>query len=133
MTIEIPQNDYVQTTEIRQEVVQAICEAFLASNCWTIFHPFSDGAYRPRHRCVIKHKGNTTYYGFHDENCAKRWDDDFLIFNGAEMKAAFAALIKAGYHMFRIYQYRTWMGYKLSKKPCMQDGKEVFEFNDFID
>lgn len=29
ITVNIPKNDYIQPTEVRQEVVQAICEAFL--------------------------------------------------------------------------------------------------------
>lgn len=31
--VNIPQNDYVQPTEVREEVVQAICNAFLSNSC----------------------------------------------------------------------------------------------------
>lgn len=40
---------------------------------------------------------------------------------------------KAGYHIFKVYEYGSWMGYTCEKKPVLQNGKEVFEFNDFID
>lgn len=128
--INIPQNDYVQPTEVRQEVVQGICESFLRNGVRSIFHPFGDGRYRNRSKYIVRHKGSKTYYGFHneafsDEECAK--------FNGAEMKAAFYALRNAGYHMFRVYEYGTWLGYQCSKKPYMERGEEVYDFNDFID
>lgn len=42
--VNIPQNDYVQPTEVREEVVQAICNAFLSNSCWDIFHPFKGDA-----------------------------------------------------------------------------------------
>lgn len=35
--VNIPQNDYVQPTEVRENVVQAICNAFLSKSCWDIF------------------------------------------------------------------------------------------------
>lgn len=49
------------------------------------------------------------------------------------MKAAFKVLRSAGYHMFRIYKYGSWMGYICDKKPFIQDAEEVTTFNDFID
>lgn len=35
--VNIPQNDYVEPTEVREEVIQAICDAFLSNSCWDIF------------------------------------------------------------------------------------------------
>ena len=53
------------------------------------------------------------------------------------MKAAFEALRKAGYHMFRVRYYGSWMGYVAYEKPYFRDGDtvgtEVTEFTDFID
>ena len=118
--VNIPQNDYVQPKEVRESVVQDICDAFL-QNC--IYHPFNDGMYRHSDHRVNRGR---VYVTFHSDNEGTR-------FNGAEMKAAFRALRDAGYHMFRVYIYGSWMGYKCSKKPYMENGNEVFEFNDFID
>lgn len=116
--INIPKNDYVQPTEVREEIVQAICEAFLAQCARSIFHPFSQGWYRRASKYILKHK--RTFYGFNDEPFD---GEECITFNGAEMKAAFKALQNAGYYMFRVYEYgsstnestgceRTIMNYK---------------------
>lgn len=38
--VNIPQNDYVQPTEVREEVVQAICNAFLSNKLLGYFSSF---------------------------------------------------------------------------------------------
>lgn len=129
--INIPTNDYKQPTKPRAEVVQAICEAFLSRNVWSTFHPFSDSVYRVATRLVeVKDGKGVSFLG-------KKWevreDEIYYRIYGCEMKAAFEALIKAGYHIFKVYEYGSWMGYTCEKKPVLQNGKEVFEFNDFID
>ena len=126
--VNIPKNDYVQPTEVKQTVVQAICDAFLRGGCWSTFHPFTDG-FRARTLGVICHV-NGEPYGFNEKPFP---NECFIKFNGAEMKAAFRALIKAGYHIYRVYDYGTWMGYRVSKKPFMEGGEEVVYFDDFID
>ena len=129
--VNIPQNTYVQPTEVRDWVVQGICDAFLDRCAWSTYHPFSSGAYRRADRYIIKHKGDgKKYYGFKDEVFSH---EEGTTFNGAEMKAAFAALRQAGYHMFVTYDYGSWKGYFLSSKPFDECGKEVTEFTDFID
>lgn len=131
ITLNIPQNDYVQPTEVRQEVVQAICDAFLETHCDTILHPGSDGRYREPTVYVMP-KTARSRAGFNNARWASD-HDGYIRFSGAEVKAAFSALRNAGYHMFRMYEYRTWMGYKCSKRPYMEGGSEVTEFTDFID
>lgn len=39
ITVNIPKNDYVQPTEVRQEVVQYICDAFLSTCVWRHISP----------------------------------------------------------------------------------------------
>lgn len=110
--IKIPQNKYVQPTEVREEVVQAICEAFLHRP--TVFHPNRDGRCRDPHRFVVKNKNGKEYLEFRSRVL------DFqegIRFTGAEMKRAFEELIKAGYYMLRVYSYGSWMGYECSDKP----------------
>lgn len=128
--INIPKNDYVQPTEVRENVVQAICDAFLAQCVWSTFHPFSQGCYRRADKYVLRYKRDSRFYGFVNSPFE---GEDGITFNGAEMKAAFKALQEAGYYMFRIYEYGSWMGYKCSKKPFMEKGERVTEFNNFID
>ncbi len=121
-------NDYVAPTEVRSEVVQGICEAFLSEGMFdNVFHPYSDGPYRCK-RLYIR-KRNDKCFGFGS------WRDEDAVFrfNGEEMKAAFQALRKAGYHMFKVYRYGSWMGYRCSKKPFLEGGAEISEFIDFID
>ena len=130
--VNIPRNDYKQLSEPRTEVVQAICDAFL-NRLGFFYHPYNDGCYRQASTAVaIDSQGK----GF----CFLNWREyenkkatEYVVFYGCEMKAAFKALIKAGYHMFRAYEYRSWMGYICSKKPFVRGGEEVQSFNDFID
>ena len=129
--INIPKNDYVQSTEVRQNVVQAICDAFLESHCNSIFHPYGDGCGRRKTHFVHPRTANK-YASFQNYDWATE-NEGFIKFNGEEMKAAFKALQEAGYYMFRIYNYGSWMGYECSKKPFMEKGERVTEFNDFID
>lgn len=136
ITITIKQNDYVTPTQCRQEVVQAICDAFLSNGAWSDFRPFSASAYRPATLKVIAHT-NGRFYGFLD----KQFDSDkgpSYNIRGCEMKAAFDCLLKAGYHIFQFYQYNDYRckAYRVSQKPFLagvQDAREVFSFDDVID
>lgn len=134
ITINIPRNEYVQPTEVRQEVVQGICDAFLEQRAFSCFHPFSDGAYRGKTLYISKHKGCKKYYGFTKDKFS---GDDVVRFNGAEMRAAFRALQDAGYFMYRIRKYGSWVGYIVYPKPKYNGiynyAEKVTDFTDFID
>ena len=131
MEITIKLNDYAKPTECRQEVVQAICDAFLDGNAWSEFIPYSEGAYRPETLMVIARNGS--YYGFAN----KPFDGETGIkVRGCEMQQAFQCLIKGGYHILMYYKFGSWKTYRVSKKPyhdIHRDAIEVFEFNDNID
>lgn len=129
--VNIPANDYVQPTEPRPEVVQAICEAFIVHNAFGIFHPFSENVHRQATLLVEVRDGKGL--SFLNRKWESREDDIYYRIYGVEMKAAFDALIKAGYHLFEVYEYGSWKGYVCERKPFHKNGKEVFEFNDFID
>lgn len=130
--VTIPKNDYEQPIQIRQDVVQGICEAFLSENGNSIFHPFSNGCYRTSTLALGKLK-NGKWRGFMSVKDAEYDGVDFVRIHGCEMKAAFEVLRKAGYHMFKTYLYGSWLGYVCNKKPYRKDSTEVFEFNEFID
>ena len=131
--LNIPENGYIQPTEIREDVVQKICDAFLnrrAGYYHDVFHPYSESGYRVRTLGVVTRNNGRAYaFGYK----ADLKGETIIKFHGSEMKAAFQALIKAGYHMFRVYEYGSWMGYICAEKPFYKDGTEVREFNDFID
>lgn len=131
--IEIKKNDYVQPTEVREEVVQAICEAFLDRSCWRIFHPASESCYRRATMYVQVRNGKGI--GFSDR-CDFLGDSGIKV-RGCEMSAAFDIIRNAGYHIFKLYYFGSWKGYVVSEKPFYREGNregiEVTAFTDFID
>lgn len=122
--VNIPKNDYKKPTEAREEVVQTICEIFLKTQ-WNVFHPFAGSNNGCRNANLYIVKGSHQFFKSDSKNAIR--------VRGVEMQAAFEALIKAGYHMFRVYEYGEWMGYCCSKKPFIERGTEVKAFSDFID
>lgn len=133
ITINIPQNDYKVPTEVREEVVQHICEAFLSEGSGRVFHPYNQGCYRKATK-VIGYIPCYKRWVFEDEELAKKMErENITSFNGEEMKAAFRSLVKAGYHIFKNYYYGEWLGYEASKKPFLNGYSEVSHFSDFID
>ena len=133
--IEIKKNDYVKPTEIREHVVQAICDAFLSFCAWSEFRPYEESCYRRATLLVIGHSDGK-FYGFWDH----KFNDSDIAYRvrGCEMREAFKQLRNAGYHIFKHYQYgnsRTH-SYKVSRKDYLDDepdAREVFEFTDNID
>lgn len=131
ITVNIPKNDYVQPTEVRQEVVQAICEAFLNG----------------KEFCTNKAGTGSTVYRNSNGKMTFIWDyatqqklrerkereNDitYYIPHGCEVNYAFWCLYKAGYFIFK-HEYGTNC-YNLSKKPYYNGYKMVKEFTDFID
>lgn len=131
--VNIPLNDYVQPTEVRQEVVQKICDVFLKRSS-NVFHPFDGRAYQDKHRYIeVAPNRYDDFASWQDKSNYYNRNKQYIKFNGAEMNAAFKALINAGYHMFKTYEYGSWMGYVCNKKPFLEGGREVTEFTDFID
>ena len=124
--VQIEKNDYVHPTEVREEIVQGICDAFLAGTAFSIMNPRTVSLYRRRTLLIIRHKGGK-YYGFSDIPL----DDECERFNGAEMKEAFRVLREAGYHIFWVEG--VFGGYKVGKRPVMDGCHEVTEFSHFID
>ena len=128
--VQIKRNDYVEPTQVRESVVQDICGAFLSKCCWNVFHPVSDGYHRRRTVFVRKSLGSKAY-GFDDS--PGTYDIPDIRIRTCEMKEAFRLLQEAGYYMFRIFEYGTWLGYKCYEKPYMEDGVRVTTFDHFID
>ena len=138
--INIPKNNYKQPSEVREYVVQAICDAFLDHDVlhldgtrykenWEadiyVYVPDEGNNYYDAEFINQRQKNDTYYYKFSDGKCVK--------FTGAEMKQAFKELIKAGYYMFKMYEYDYWQGYICHDKPFYKDGIRVNSFNERID
>jgi len=127
--VTIQKNDYTQPTEIREHVVQAICDAFLKGTAFSTFHPKTTSLYRKRTTLVLMRDGKGI--GFNDDPAGEK---EYERVRGCEMKAAFAALREAGYHIFYIgNRFDGYPGYRVYKVPFIDGGTEVTEFNDFID
>lgn len=125
ITINIPRNDYKQPTEVRTEVVQAICQAFLKETCFRVFHPFNGS----NNGC----RNATRYIDINRPLFDNASQNNPIRMHGCEVAAAFKILREAGYHMYKVYSYGSWMGYLCDKKPYYNGGVEVTEFTDFID
>lgn len=137
--INIPKNEYRQPSEVREEVVQAICEAFLNSGCDGTFHPYSGSHNGSRDATlyVCKPTRNGLQHIWHFK-CSRRKDDTDISYRirGVEMQQAFKELIKAGYYMFRVWSYGSWLGYVCHRQPFYYDNcraEKIESFTDRID
>lgn len=134
--IDIPKNEYSQPSEVRDEVVQAICEAFTFNDMQCIYHPFdgSTKGYRLATEYVCKKSDNIWFFG-----SVKTIKDAHTYYRirGVEMKRAFEELTKAGYYMFRVWIYGgSWLGYACHQTPLYYNyirSQRVEEFTDRID
>lgn len=130
--INIPQNDYVQPTDVREEVVQMICNSLLhhyldSDDCRDI-----EFAWKKPQAQILVHGYKTPYLtGGAERN--KVYDENIIV-RTCEMKAAFDALQDAGYY---IYGFLSWTGntsYHISSKPVYAGrNAERTSFSVFID
>lgn len=141
ITLEIPRNKYTQPTEPRPEVIQYIINAFLENKfgSYRIFHSVNDGypRYKDIYIKISEARGKQWFY--FANSAGKESNSRYIRFYGCEMKAAMAALIKAGWHILEVYEYRTWKGYICCEKPyydgysCGSREIQAEQFTDFID
>lgn len=130
MAITIKKNTYVQPTEIREDVVQGICEAFLAQTRRSGFHPFRDGSERPATLFITRKKGDIEYSYFSPILIDA---EEGVQFHGVEMQKAFDVLRENGYYIWVIYEYEYWKTYVVTNKPYLAGAVQVSTFSDFID
>lgn len=130
IVVNIPQNTYEVPTEVRPDVVQYICEAFLCRTCNSVFHPFGTSVYRRATHFVELRDGKGIGFISPSDYPGMK---NYIQFHGSEMAAAFKVLRKAGWHIFKYYVYGEWKGYRICEKPFYEGGTEVTEFTDFID
>lgn len=129
MKISIKKNDYVQPTEVREDVVQDICDVMLdyteKSLPMTVFvkdnalylGTSKDGLYK-----TVTHSTSNSIY-----NCVR--------IHSTEMDAAFKAFQDAGYHIYADKDKKTRnVTYRFSKKPVFWGiASKTIEFDMFID
>ena len=120
--VNIPANDYVQPTEVRQEVVQQICDIILEKYIDT------DNNVRFTDENPVLFIGKRYFSNI-------KFEDYYIRVRGCEMNAAFQALIQAGYYIYGYYNV-TWQEhtYQFSKKPVYKGSSHhVQGFTSFID
>lgn len=132
MELNIPRNDYVENTTIREDVVNAICQAFLSKTCWSHLHPRTTSLYRRASSLVVKHKGGSEYYGF-ISGCDMSSFDEGIKYTRYELDKAIKGLIEYGYHVW--YVSCEWSYIKVTRTPYYNErgAREIFEFNGYID
>jgi hypothetical protein len=124
--VKIPVNDFTIPTEPDQEVVQEICDAFLGG--WRYCVPTN--ANKGTHYVgTFQGKGmfSSCLWSHEDGKKATRNKE----IHGCDMKAAFQALRKAGYHMFVRYSMGGDAFIRCRKEPYFVNGEEIttFDFN----
>jgi hypothetical protein len=120
--VNIPSNDYVKPTEIRQDVVQQICNIILKNYIDT------DNEVRFTDENPVLFIGKSCFSN-------KKFEDYHIRVRGCEMNAAFKALNQAGYYIYGTYNV-TWREhtYNFSKKPVYNGSiHHVENFTPFID
>lgn len=143
VTINIPQNDYVQPTEVRQEVVQEICNLLLEGQEIAVFEnapsrlslatmEVTNGSYKVflKTKKDTKERRMSHFYDHDDLNVVR--------VRGVEVQAAFDVLLNANYYIHGRYKENMWEGnkhtYKCSKTPYINGNKcSVTKFDLFID
>lgn len=129
MNIRIIKNDYVQPTEVREHVVQGICDVIImnlldrATNI-TVYAK-SPELYMCEHNESYKTISHSTIHT----------DKKYTRIHSCEMDAAFKALQDAGYHIFMEHDKKSkTYTYRFSKKPVLWgvEAKNI-GFDVFID
>lgn len=124
MKINVPQNDYVQPTEIREDVVQGIVDTLLdyLKNGFAL-RVFNDN------KGIYLRKEKKRF------SCDPKCLDGIRVY-GVEMNAAFKALSAAGYYVYGEYNItRLEHSFYWSNKPRHNNDKPMEEalFSVFID
>lgn len=126
--IQIPKNDYIEDTSVNETTVQEICNVLLSGDVW---HPYSENAYRVSNNELMSWGKGSPFVCFGDSYYHRSGTEhEFKRFNEAEMRRAWKEIIAAGYHIFEIWEYGSWHGYKCVKTPYYNGGREVADFSE---
>ena len=142
ITVNIPKNNYVQPTEVRQDIVQTICNHIF----YMMDFNYDKGFYTLRIRdfydksaelyVIYDSESVTKISGFHGNGkINERVYHSFDKVRTCEMKAVFKAMQKAGYHIFASHNITDNVHtYVFSKVPVLNGYKaKKIDFTMFID
>lgn len=130
--INIPQNNYVQPTEVREEVVQMICDSLLSHYLDSKYYQDISFAWKkPQAQILVHGYKIPRLMGGAERN--KDYDENIIV-RTCEMKAAFDALQDAGYYIYGFASVYGNKSYHISSKPVYAGRKaERIKFDLFID
>ena len=135
ITINIPQNDYKQPTEVREWVVQMICNY--------IIKRINQGMWiEDTYQLIMNH--NYWSYQLYAELVGEQemrmfWSENRKSLNlirirKCEMEAVFEVLQNGGYFIFATYCSNGEYTFTFTKKPCYDNrAAKRMDFNVFID
>lgn len=142
ISVNIPKNDYVQPTEVREKVVQDICNHiihWMKNSC-------EEGFYRLRIKdfdyqnamlyLIYSSSEKTETSGFQDNGKIDKARYPFHVkVRTCEMQAVFKVMQKAGYHIFGSHNITDNVHtYIFTTKPVLNGRKaEKIDFSMFID
>jgi len=132
MEIKINKNEYVQPTEVREQVVQMICNSLLHHYLDSDDYKDIEFAWKKPQAQILVH-GYKTPYLMGGAERSKLYDENIIV-RTCEMKAAFDALQDAGYYIYGFLCTNGNTSYHISSKPVYA-GREAerVTFNLFID
>lgn len=120
ITLTLPVNTWTKPTEVRNEVVQAICNAFINgmrrhTNDWRPFIPYLDMEKQVFADCRDNYFNNPRFVKFYE----------------CEMVVAFTALKEVGFYFEKISNINgTWYALREKSYPTSTYGRMVSSFNE---
>jgi len=140
--VNIPKNDYVQPTEVREKVVQDICNHiiyWMNNFCDKDFYSLRIKDYYEKSASLYivyrnnEHNETTGFSG--TSGPGKDTEKSYVKVRTCEMKAVFKAMQKAGYHIFGSHCITDNVHtYVFTTKPYLNGRKaEKIDFGMFID
>ncbi len=140
--VNIPQNDYVRPTEVREDLVQDICDFIIekmksSNDISNGFYTLVIKAYCGQASMIeflYKDSSHTKIYGFADTWSNDRSKYDVVKVRTCEMQVVFEAIQNAGYYIFPSYGLVGEYRFLFTNRP-IHNGLTASRvaFNIFID
>ena len=134
MSIKIKENDYVQPTEVRENMVQKMCDIILSDYldkyASIVIYPKSAELYIGKY--LYDEKTNAPFL-ITRSTINKNYS--YVRLHSCEVDEVFKVLQDAGYHIFLERDKKTREShYRFSKKPVLEGiAAKILEFDVFID
>lgn len=128
--VNIPKNDFVQPTEVREDVVQLICDHILKWMRDDTYHLYIKHVWG-KYELYLNRSSDGSTTGF-----SREYEEKFnpIRIRTIEMENVFDVFQRAGYYIFKTSQMDGNITYVFSKKPYFAGGYANWQhFTEFID